>query len=517
MSDNVVDLKKAKPRAGKSRPAPANDDGWMSELRRTGKGDVKKTLANVITILVKDPRWTGVIAYDAFGECVVSTRPPPTRPQDTPSQPKAGEWTDEGSIRTATWLASEYDIDAPTTMVDQAIAAVAMRNVTHPVKDYLHALVWDGTERLDAMLVTYFGAPDTPYVRGVGSRWMISAVARVYRPGCQADCTLIAESRTQGTGKSTAFEALASAEWFADTGITPGDKDSYQGLRRKWIYELGELGGIKGREVERVKNFLSARSDNYRPSYGRRNRDFPRQCVFAATTNDTQYLADKTGNRRFWPVKTGTINVAGLRLDRDQLWAEATARYNDGAPWHVNTTEFAALCANEQTERTHDDPWIPVVAAWMMHPTATMPDPKDGAWVTKTLDLSKGVLTVEVLAGALRMKVADITRADEMRTAEVLKEMGYEVGPQHRENGERVRRYIKVVTGSDGGGDTQTPSAQADIPMSQPSQPITSHTQERAGADHEAIAGDEFGRDGCDVVTPGFGDWLKTEGIGGGE
>ena len=424
-------------------------------------GNVRRTLANVATILARDDRWRGVIAFDAFGEEVVTLRPPPTRPSDAPAVQHVGAWTDEDSIRTATWLAAEFNIDPPTTMVDQAVATVARRAETHPVRDYLRSLSWDGTARLDRMLATYFGAKDTTYTRGVGSRWMISAVARVMEPGCQADCTLVLEGE-QGGGKSTGLEALASKPWFADTGVSPGDKDSYQSLRRKWVYELGELTSVKGRDVERVKAFLSARSDNYRASYGRRNRDYPRQVVFAGSTNEREYLIDRTGNRRFWPVRGGLlVDVAGLLASRDQLWAEAVARYEAGEPWHVDTPEFRALCEAEQESRVHADAWLELVEAWLARPALTRRDHDHGGLETVLLDLDHGLLTSEVLQGAFGFKAAEIKRADEMRVAGILRELGFERGPRQREHGTVVRRYRRGghVVDTDG-GNTATSSNQ---------------------------------------------------------
>lgn len=500
-------------------PALTPTRDWEGDLGRTADGFPKKTLPNVTTILACDSRWAGVIAFDDFGECVITTRPPPTRPQDAPANPTAGEWSDEDSIRTVNWLSTEHGIDVSTNVVDQAVAAVAMRKVVHPVRDYLNALVWDGVARLDGMLTTYFGAEDGPYARGIGSKWMISAVARVFEPGCQADCTLVLESKDQGVGKSTALEILAGRAWFADTGIVVGDKDSYQCLRRKWIYELGELAAVKGRDVERVKNFLSARSDNYRPSFGRRNRDFPRQVLFAGTTNENQYLVDRTGNRRFWPVRCGAIARALLTQDRDQLWAEARARYQAGERWHVDTPEFRALCIAEQADRVQSDPWEGIVATWLENPWMTSFDGVDGGVKRERINIEQGVLTEEVLLGALRMKVADITRADEMRVADVLRALGRVRGPVHRENGMRVRRYVvgEVVTGGAKVVTAQTVDPITDSSLSLLSSPNTDPRTEKSSgtfpSGHRECDQGGSGGDGGDSPHC-FSDLLGGQGSG---
>lgn len=464
-----------------TEPAPPSggggDDGgnrtWLSTLSQNAEGYPKPTLANVMTILACDESWKDVIAFDSFGEAVVTTKPPPVRPQDMPLNHKAGEWTDEDSIRTAAWLASEYGLDVRPSVVDQAALTTAMKRVVHPVRDYFDSLTWDGKPRLDTMLAVHFGAANNEYTRGVSARWMISAVARIFLPGCQADCTLVLESRQHGTGKSTGLEILAGKDWFASTGLNIGDKDSYQCLRRKMIYELGELTGLRGRELHRTKNFLSERVSNFRASYGKRNRDYPRQNVFAGTTNESQYLEDKTGNRRFWPVKITEVDREALERDRDQLWAEAVARFRAKEAWHVNTPEFRRLCEAEQADRVQDDAWDDIIARWLDAPWVTHYDATDGRVKAERVNVADGILTSEVLTGALKMKPSDITRNDEMRAAEALRSLGWERGPQRREHGRIVRRYLR------GGGDVvvtevvtgQAPELSGDSSLSLPSPP----------------------------------------------
>src|SRR5688572_24089947 len=144
------------------------------------------------------------------------------------------------------------------------------------------------------MLETYFGVTRGAYAALVGSKFMISAVARIVQPGCKVDTMPILEG-PQGIGKSRAVRALAGQEWFADTALDFDSKDAAQCLQGKWLYEIGELASFNRTEANRIKAFVSSQSDNLRPSYGRRNVDFPRQCVFVGTTNDGKYLTDTTG------------------------------------------------------------------------------------------------------------------------------------------------------------------------------------------------------------------------------
>jgi putative DNA primase/helicase len=471
--------------ASKARAKAAE---WKRGLLLNDEGNPKRFLANTLHVLSLHPSWGDVLAYDDFGQVVVKRKAPPTRKQDGIDGDGIGEWTEADSVRTAAWFASEIGFEPPTTMVDQAVAAAAERTRFHPVRDYLRSLKWDGTPRTEHFLDVYFGAPDTAYTRAVGARWLISAVARVMQPGCQADCMLILESEKQGAGKSTGAETLASKPWFSDTGIHIGDKDSYQALRSKWIYEFGELSAIKGREVERVKAFVSARKDTYRPSYGRRTRDFPRQCVFVGTTNDSQYLTDRTGNRRFWPVQAPKVNVDALARDRDQLWAEAVVRYEQGEPWHVNTPELQKLCEAEQREREPTDDWVELVSAWLETPTKPVLHTRSfGGAVTERapFDITNGVTTADVLLYALDYRRSDLLQAATTRAGHVLRRLGWLPGGQRTdEDGSRPRVYHRAQPaqpGTETGCADEPAGNTAQNTTAQPTHPICTHTQESLG------------------------------------
>lgn len=140
------------------------------------------------------------------------------------------------------------------------------------------------------------------------------------------------------------------SDWFADDMPDIHSKDAAIQLCGKWIIELAELAAVRRAEIEGVKAFLSREVDVFRPPYGRRAVSVPRQCAFIATTNEALYLRDQTGNRRFWPVRCGRIDLDALRAERDQLWAEAVALFHAGEQWHPTSAEFA-LAAVEQSER----------------------------------------------------------------------------------------------------------------------------------------------------------------------
>ncbi len=232
----------------------------------------------------------------------------------------------------------------------------ARQSAFHPIVEYLAGLRWDGVPRLDCWLVKYGGAEDTPYVRTVGRIVMVAAIRRVRQPGIKFDEMLVLESY-QGTNKSTALKILAVNEnWFSDDlPLNADTKRVIEALSGKWIVEASELKGMRKGQVEHLKSFLSRTHDKARMSYDRREREVARQCVIIGTTNDKQYLLDTTGNRRFWPVEVNEFDIAALRRDRDQLWAEAVALDDKGETIRLDPPlwEEAQI---EQDHRRAEDP-----------------------------------------------------------------------------------------------------------------------------------------------------------------
>jgi putative DNA primase/helicase len=346
-------------------------------------------LFNVLEVLSKDPHWAGVFGYDAFAYKETLLARPPYLAEE-------GPWTvrpliDQDDSETSYWLQREYDLCASTTLIHEAIQTMAHRNPYHPVRDYLRGLQWDQQPRLETWLTTYCHAEDTPYTRAVGAKTLLSWVARVEEPGCKADCVTILQG-AQGIGKSTTWEILAGKPWFSDTMPDIERKDAMEVLHGKWIVELGELAVMRRSEREAIKRFVSSPSDHFRPSYGRRAMTFPRQTIFAGTTNKDQFLQDETGGRRWWPVFIPQkCDLEALRRDRDQLFAEAFDRYQHGAQWYL-TPDEDALAAAEQEDRFEVDPWEEPVLA---HLEAVL---KDGDPYVTTQDLLSRCLGLEVLA-----------------------------------------------------------------------------------------------------------------------
>ncbi len=263
-------------------------------------------------------------------------------------------WLEIDDTRATDWL-QHNGIFIARTVVGEAIELAAKDNSYHPILEYLKRCQWDGEYRLDEWPALFLGAIDTPLARAMASRWMISAVARVMQPGCKADCALILEGR-QGLLKSTALKTLFSP-WFTDEIADLGSKDSAMQLPGAWCIEIAELDAIGRSEVSKIKAFMSRDTDRFRPAYGHRVIEQPRQSVFCGTVNHNEYLRDETGGRRFWPITCSIVDIDGLSYARDQLWGEARDRYLAGEIWWLDTAELNIAAAVEQDGRRIIDPW----------------------------------------------------------------------------------------------------------------------------------------------------------------
>lgn len=294
---------------------------WISKLQVSSTtGTPAKTTDNILIILENDPLLKDKLAFDEFANrgLVLGTLP-------WNNYNERRQWTDVDDAGLRHYLERTYGITGKERIFD-ATALSAHKHTINDVKDYLTELEWDGIKRLDTLLIDYLGSRDTPYTRAVIRKSLTAAVSRVMTPGCKYDYMPIF-SGPQGIGKST-FLRLLGKRWYSDSLTSFEGKEASEMLQGTWINELGELNGLSRSETNAVKQFLSRTEDIYREPYGRRTGCYPRRCVFFGTTNDIEFLKDKTGNRRFWPVDVGlqqpTKNVfTELEDEVPQIWAEA--------------------------------------------------------------------------------------------------------------------------------------------------------------------------------------------------
>lgn len=303
------------------------EEDFREKLKRDRRGTPESDVFNCLIVLKYDPALKGKIRLDEFAHRLVVIDDLPWRGKD-----ETPYWTDTDDACLRNYFATKYLIKGKG-IIDDALQEVTQANKFHPVREYLTSLTWDGECRVDTLFIDYIGAEDTEYIRAVTRKWMCGAVARVMVPGIKFDTALVLYG-AQGLGKSLILERLGR-KWFNNSLVDIKTKDALEQIQGSWINELAELAPTYKNDNEIVKAFISRTSDRFRSPYGRRTEEYPRQCVFAGSTNNLMFLKDRTGNRRFWPI-TGdkdrkTKNAWDITQDDiDQLWAEAYYYWANG-------------------------------------------------------------------------------------------------------------------------------------------------------------------------------------------
>lgn len=356
----IVSDRMAEAREAFAEELPPEED-WRAKLKVTDKGGIASTIENVVIILNGDPSLVGRIGFNEMSHNIVALGSLPWRKGQGERQ-----WADADDADLRYYLERVYGLSGKDKIFD-AVNVVAQVHKFHPVRDYLDSCAWDEVPRLETLLVDYLGAEDSPYTRAVTRKALVAAVARIYRPGCKFDYMLTLRGR-QGLGKS-AFIAKLGGEWFSDTFSTMQGKESFEQLGGAWIVEVGELAGMRKAEAETIKQYISKQSDRFRPAYGRRLQEFPRQCIFIGTTNETQFLRDTTGNRRFWVVDTP--NKPRLDMWEDLtpevvrlIWGEAVHLFQKGETLFL-PRELESVAREVQEIYEEENPKVGIVAQYL--------------------------------------------------------------------------------------------------------------------------------------------------------
>ncbi|WP_143314962.1 virulence-associated E family protein [Clostridium sp. HBUAS56017] len=310
---------------------------WLKELTYTEQGKIRNTISNFSLIIENEPLLKGKIAYNEFSNRAVVIGKLPWRNKNNTE-----DWNDTDDSGLREFIEKYYCISSTAKCAD-ALALSFEKHSFHPIKDYLNSLIWDGEKRVDTLFIDYLGAEDSNYVRTVTKKVLTAAVARVFKPGIKFDNMLILSGK-QGVGKSTIIKKLGM-EWYSDSLTTVSGKEAYEQLQGVWILEMAEMMATKKADIEATKHFLSKTEDIYRVAYGRRTSRFPRQCIFIGTSNEHEFLRDRTGNRRFWPVDIA-INRPKKNVFEDlgeyevgQIWSEALELFNNGETLYLNYEE----------------------------------------------------------------------------------------------------------------------------------------------------------------------------------
>lgn len=381
------------------------------------KGGPLDNMANAITAFTRAPEWRDSLAYDEFSNRPKLLAPPPwvkmDRREAARSYPR--DCHDDDAVMATTWIQNAAIPNMKLSVVKDAWMTVAKHHGYHPVKSYLNAITWDGTKRIDSWLIDHMGAEDTKLHQQFGAKFLISAVARIFNPGCKVDTVLVLEG-PQGLKKSQALQALANG-WYTDHIPDLTSKDAAIQIQGVWIVEHAEFDKLGRAESNRAKAFISTGTDRFRPPFGTCSEDFPRQCVFAATLNpsSTGYLNDETGARRYWPVLCGVtwkepgrkVNIKTLTAVRDQLWAEAVVRFQLGEN-HWLEGDMEAEQTKVTDVRFTSDPWA--------------------GRINKAIALVKFVTIGSILENILGIPLGTANKSHQDRVGKVLRAAGWKVG-----------------------------------------------------------------------------------------
>ena len=381
---------------------PADWEKWFIK-EKNGKS-LKGCRENLVLALKYDDGLEGVVAYDVFAHDVVFRKEPPWLymfPESKGDTPVGSPWKDVDDLRLAEYLNRKYKLRglAVKTTIQEALLLVSRANQWHPLREWLDSLKWDGKARIGAwgpsipsnhpttekpwleeycQAIPSYGFEEEgisdeqaeqrgrTYLRLAGQWMLLQMVARVYQPGAKCDLTLCFEGG-QGYQKSSMLEALAGEKYFSDGDL--GDlknKESVMQIQGIWLQELAE-GSIFSRASRRdLKAFVSKRYDTIVPKFSNKKVKHPRQVLLASTLNDSTYLDDSTGERRFIPVrlpdtrqevvdideainsgvfeKPRKLDLNRLKEAREQLFAEAVYLYKQKVQWWPSTVIEERLC-----------------------------------------------------------------------------------------------------------------------------------------------------------------------------
>lgn len=361
--------------ASDSEEPPAPTD-WMKELKKDESGRVRPLIvSNYKVIMENDPNLKGL-----FGENVITGgvefigRRPPWKSASYPL------WSDGDEAALRYYLIDKWRL-TNKGYFDIVFEMVKGQNAFDPIKRYLEAEKWDGKPRIGDLFIDYLGADDNDYVRTVAKAFMVAAVARIYEPGVKFDYMVVLVG-PQGCGKSMMAERLGM-QWHSATIGDLSKKEAAENLSGKWIMEIGELAAIMNRDPNIVKNFLSRNSDDFRRAYAKNAGRYPRRVIFIGTTNNSDFITDLTGGRRFLPVDCHPEKAAHNPRDVGskkswlpdsevhQLWAEALAIYKEGKAKglqpmdYVTTPAIQEVAAALQNAHSAISPWEYMIAEYL--------------------------------------------------------------------------------------------------------------------------------------------------------
>ncbi len=323
-------------------------ENWRLGLTTDRLGNVLPTIFNLYNIMMNDDKIRDMVYYDSFLDRIINTK-------------RNGDWTDDDDSKLKLYIEKEYQILMLQKYYD-AFSVFCQRKKHHFLKELIEEESWDSIPRIDKFLTHIVGCPDDGYHREVSRMIFYGAIRRLYEPGCKFDYMPIFIGK-QGCGKSSLVKWLNMDDRAFTEISTIEGKEGIEVLQGAWICEMPELlAMVKVKEVEAMKSYITKTTDKYRGAYERRVRNKPRTCIFIGTTNNEEFLTDKTGNRRFLPIK---FNLEpGDLYDKEvyikdyikSCWHEALYLYKRGKTYLSIPREYLPVLNEIQNSVVVDDP-----------------------------------------------------------------------------------------------------------------------------------------------------------------
>lgn len=385
---------------------------WESlGLAVNSEGQPFPNVDNVRRVMENHKALSTLVWYDEFHQKMFTTW--------NSKEPR--QWEDVDDINLLTYLQRKVGLARISLeAVRNGATGYAKQHVRNEPREWLDSLVWDKESRIHEFISECFGVEHNEYTSAASKNFWVGLVARIYRPGCKVDNMVVLEG-PQGTFKSTALEIIGG-KWYLEMKESVQSKDFFICLQGKLLAQIAELDSFTRADVTRIKQVISCRSDNYRAPYDRASLDHPRTSVFVGTTNESYYLRDATGGRRFWPIKCTAVRLDKIAADRTQLYAEAVHALAPQTPWDKSLQHYEGgtdwwvmpkeMTEHEQEARRQNDEWEGIIYDFLS---------------------TRDEVSVREIAEHMGIDVDKLDRGVQMRIAGIVKNLGFE--KHHRNTG----------------------------------------------------------------------------------
>lgn len=369
---------------------------------------------NALRVIEKREEFKDLLWYDDFHKRYLTKFNFNTFQHET-----VREWSDIDELNLTAFMQRQLGLRRMSDeMVHKAAVVYAHHHERNEPRDWMESIKWDGTPRIEDFFTTHLGVVGSRYVGAASKNFWIGMIARIYWPGCQLDNMIVLEG-PQGAGKTRALRAIGGP-WYTEVKENVTHRDFFMVLHGKLLVEIAELDAFRKAEITRIKQVVTCATDRFRSPYDRAAKDHARMSVFVGSTNESNYLSDNTGARRFWPMRCGTIKVDKIAEDREQLFAEAVERYKKREPWHEMPIDETA---KEQEDRRHVDEWENIVAEYLANQEQT---------------------TTRDIAGYLKIETAKLDMITQKRIAGVLRVLGWEKKTARSTGGATIKVWRKA-------------------------------------------------------------------------